>query len=226
MTKSEVRQEIRRRKAACSAEERAVLSRQVTAKLVATPQWQHAHTVLLYHSLPDEVATHQLITEALSAGKRVLLPVVVGDDLELRFLPTPDALREGAFHILEPTGAPFTDYAAIDLAVIPGVAFTPDGRRLGRGRGYYDRLLAHFPQSLSSSLSSSLSPSLKAKRVLRGLPLGHPCPMRGGITPMPTGLRRPGGEPSPYLIGLCWPFQLLADLPTEPHDLTVHAVIA
>ena len=43
---------------------------------------------------------------------------------------------------------------------------------------------------------------------------------------MPTGLRRPGGEPSPYLIGLCWPFQLLADLPTEPHDLTVHAVIA
>ncbi len=196
MTKSEVRQEIRRRKAACSAEERALLSRQVTAKLVATPQWQHAHTVLLYHSLPDEVATHQLITEALSAGKRVLLPVVVGDDLELRFLPTPDALREGAFHILEPTGAPFTDYAAIDLAVIPGVAFTPDGRRLGRGRGYYDRLLAHFPKSLSSSLSPSLEE------------------------------REPAGEPSPYLIGLCWPFQLLADLPTEPHDLTVHAVIA
>jgi 5-formyltetrahydrofolate cyclo-ligase len=137
--------------------------------------------VLLYHSLPDEVDTHQLIGSALQEGKRVLLPVVVGDDLELRFLPTPDALREGAFHILEPTGAPFTDYAAIDLAVIPGVAFTPDGRRLGRGRGYYDRLLAHFPQSLSSS---------------------------------------------PYLIGLCWPFQLLADLPTEPHDLTVHAVIA
>lgn len=177
MTKSEVRQEIRRRKAACSAEERASLSREVIGKLIATPQWQQAHTVLLYHSLPDEVATHDLITEALSAGKRVLLPVVVGDDLELRFLPTPDSLREGAFHILEPTGDPFTDYAAIDLAVIPGVAFTPDGRRLGRGRGYYDRLLAHFPQS-------------------------------------------------PYLIGLCWPFQLLADLPTEPHDLTMHAVIA
>lgn len=195
MTKSEVRQEIRRRKAACSAEERASLSREVTAKLVATPQWQHAQTVLLYHSLPDEVATHDLITEALSAGKRVLLPVVVGDDLELRFLPTPDSLREGAFHILEPTGAPFTDYAAIDLAVIPGVAFTPDGRRLGRGRGYYDRLLVRF-----STPSFNHSPSLEE--------------------------REPAGEPSPYLIGLCWPFQLLADLPTEPHDLSMNAVIA
>lgn len=221
MTKSEVRQEIRSRKAACSAEEREALSREVTAKLVATPQWQQARTVLLYHSLPDEVATHDLISEALAAGKRVLLPVVVGDDLELRFLPTPDALREGAFHILEPTGAPFTDYAAIDLAVIPGVAFTPDGRRLGRGRGYYDRLLSHF-----SPLSSPYSPSLKAKRALRGLPLGHPRPMRGGITPMPTGLRGPGGESSPYLVGLCWPFQLLPDLPTEPHDLPMDTVIS
>lgn len=190
MTKSEVRQEIRRRKAACSAEELAALSREVTAKLMAAPQWQQARTVLLYHSLPDEVATHDLITEALAAGKRVLLPVVVGDDLELRCLPTAASLREGAFHILEPTGEPFTDYAAIDLAIIPGVAFTSEGRRLGRGRGYYDRLLSHFPSS----------PSLE--------------------------VRGPGGESSPYLVGLCWPFQLLADLPTEPHDLTMHAVIA
>lgn len=141
MNKQDLRQAMKQRKAAHTKEELAALSERVVAALCATPQWQQAHTVLLYHSLPDEVDTHQLIGSALQDGKRVLLPVVVGDDLELRFLPTPDALREGAFHILEPTGAPITDYAAIDLAVIPGVAFTPDGRRLGRGRGYYDRLL-------------------------------------------------------------------------------------
>ncbi len=176
MTKSEVRQEIRRRKAACSAEERALLSRQVTAKLVATPQWQQAHTVLLYHSLPDEVATHDLISEALATGKRVLLPVVVGDDLELRDYHAPGDLREGTFHIMEPTGEPFTDYAAIDLAVIPGVAFTQDGRRLGRGRGYYDRLLTHITDN--------------------------------------------------YKVGLCWPFQLVGDIPTEPHDYPMDEVIS
>ena len=103
-----------------------------------------AHTVLLYHALPDEVETRDLIQQAIDAGKQVLLPVVVGDNLELRCLPTPDALHEGAFHIFEPNGEAFTDYSAINLAVIPGVAFTVDGCRLGRGRGYYDRLLPHL----------------------------------------------------------------------------------
>ena len=49
------------------------------------------------------------------------------------------------YDILEPDGEPFTEYASIDLAVIPGMAFTLDGERLGRGKGYYDRLLAKMP---------------------------------------------------------------------------------
>ena len=175
MTKSEVRQEIKRRKAACPPEERAALSRTVISLLSEAPQWQQAHTVLLYHALPDEVETRELIQQAFSSGKVVLLPVVVGDDLELRRLPTPDAVHEGAFHILEPDGTVFTDYAAIDLAIIPGVAFTADGHRLGRGRGYYDRLLSRLTNV--------------------------------------------------YKLGICWPFQLVDALPTEPHDISLDAVI-
>ena len=179
-SKSELRQEIKRRKAACPAKERAALSHAVIRRLTQTPQWHHAHTVLLYHSLPDEVNTHDLIRQACAEGKRVLLPAVVDDDLELRELPQPSSLippslHEGAFHILEPEGEAFTDYATIDLAVIPGIAFTTDGRRLGRGRGYYDRLLPHFAHV--------------------------------------------------YKLGLCWPFQLVDFLPTEPHDILLDAVI-
>ena len=140
MNKQDLRQAMKQRKAAHTKEELAALSERVVAALCATPQWQQAHTVLLYHSLPDEVDTHQLIGSALQDGKRVLLPVVVGDELELRETDAKN-LQEGAFHIWEPTGGAWTAYEAIDLAVIPGVAFTPDGRRLGRGRGYYDRLL-------------------------------------------------------------------------------------
>ena len=169
MTKSELRKEIKRRKAAFTREERAALSAAVVNTLLTDGHWQHARTVLLYHSLPDEVATHDLIRQALAEGKNVLLPVVVGDDLELRTYTADEALVTGAFNILEPTGPVFTAYETIDLAIIPGVAFTADGRRLGRGRGYYDRLLARL-------------------------------------------------HPSTFLIGLCWPFQLVDDLPTEPHD--------
>ena len=175
MEKSAIRAEMRRLKAACSPKERDALSRAVIARLEATPQWQQAKTVLLYHSLPDEVATHDLIRRATTIGKRVLLPVVEGDDLLLRSYQPSDELHEGAFHIFEPTGETFTDYAAIDLAVIPGVAFTPDGFRLGRGRGYYDRLLPHLIATCK--------------------------------------------------IGICWPFQLLSELPTEPHDVRMDAVI-
>lgn len=102
--------------------------------------FQSAHTILLYHSLGDEVHTHEFI-EKWSNSKQIILPVVVGDDLELRTYSSPSDLSVGAYGILEPTGAPFYDYHKIELAIIPGVAFDISGSRLGRGRGYYDRLL-------------------------------------------------------------------------------------
>lgn len=103
---------------------------------------ENCKTVLLYHSLPDEVNTHTLIDQAAQIGYKVLLPTVVGNDLELHEYTGSAALRASAtYGIQESTGSLFTDYPSIDLAIIPGMAFTKDGRRLGRGKGYYDRLL-------------------------------------------------------------------------------------
>lgn len=115
------------------------------------PRWQTAHCVLLYHSLPDEVDTHEFIRR-WNSRKCILLPVVIGDDLELRQYTDDSHLTEGAFHIDEPIGTPFTDYAAIDLAIIPGVAFDRNGNRLGRGKGYYDRLLPRIPAAYKVGL--------------------------------------------------------------------------
>jgi len=176
LTKPQLRKQIRALKSAYSKTELAALSAAAIRSLTESESWKNARTVLLYHSLPDEVDTHDLIRNAAASGKRVLLPVVVGDDLELRIYANDSDLALGAFNILEPTGEVFTDLSTIDLAVIPGVAFTPDGRRLGRGRGYYDRLLSRI-------------------------------------------------APSTLLVGLCWPFQLVPEIPTAPHDISVNIVI-
>jgi 5-formyltetrahydrofolate cyclo-ligase len=65
--------------------------------------------------------------------------------MELHRYESSADLREGAFHIMEPVGAPFTDYDQIAVALIPGVAFDAEGHRLGRGKGYYDRFLQSLP---------------------------------------------------------------------------------
>lgn len=104
------------------------------------PHFIDAKTIFLYYSLPDEVPTHIFI-EKWHQAKKILLPVVVGDQLELRCYTGKSCLQEGAFHIEEPTGEAFTDYKSIELSIIPGVSFDKAGNRLGRGKGYYDKLL-------------------------------------------------------------------------------------
>lgn len=139
--KADIRRYIRSRKAEFTPEELKEQSAAIIRRLVADSRFAEARTVLLYHSLPDEVCTHELIAEAAKT-KTVLLPTVVGDELELHVYTPSTTTHTGAFDICESDGPLFTDYANIDLAVIPGMAFDQKGNRLGRGKGYYDRLLA------------------------------------------------------------------------------------
>ncbi len=139
--KKELRKRIAERKRQYSMEQRKALSEALLQKLEQHPRFMDAHTVLLYHSLPDEVHTHDFV-EKWHTQKRILLPVVIGDTLELRLYTGKHCLVESeSFHIEEPTGEAFTRYDEIELAIIPGVSFDAKGNRLGRGKGYYDRLL-------------------------------------------------------------------------------------
>lgn len=110
-------------------------------KLEQHPRFRAAKTVLLYYSMSDEVQTHAFV-DKWYRQKTILLPVVKGNLLMLRRYAGKDSLQTGeAYRIEEPIGEEFTKYEEIDLAIIPGVSFDPQGNRLGRGKGYYDRLL-------------------------------------------------------------------------------------
>ena len=147
MLKSELRQQIRTIKRQLTQQQLDELSLPIISRL--KERLRDARVVMAYYALPDEVCTHQLIDDLVAEGKIVLLPKVLDDEtMELRRYTGPDSLCEGAFHIMEPVGEPFTDYRQIDVALIPGMAFDAQGHRLGRGKGYYDRFLSTFHSSL------------------------------------------------------------------------------
>ena len=120
----------------------------IIRRLLAHPRVKGAQTILLYYSLDDEVNTHEVVDRLVAEGKHVLLPAVLNDtEMELRHYEGPKDLEGGFFNIMEPVGKPFSAYGEIDVAVIPGMAFDGRCNRLGRGRGYYDRLLPRIPDA-------------------------------------------------------------------------------
>ncbi len=149
MNKKALRAEIRCRKSQYPPEELRQKSQKICEWILNDGVFWASHYILLYSPLPDEVDIAPLISAAFNAGKTVLLPVVDGDNLVLKRFSGFNHLITGAYNILEPVGEiyPISEYHKIDLAVIPGMAFDPHRHRLGRGKGYYDRLLPQLTQA-------------------------------------------------------------------------------
>lgn len=136
--KTALRKLMRQRKAAVAPEQKQAEADLVFGAVERLPQFAQASRVLLYCSLPDELPTHRVL-ERWSGMKEVYLPRVKGDDLEI--VRYDGALSDdNAFHIGEPSGEP-VDFVP-ELVIVPAVALDVHCRRMGRGKGYYDRLLA------------------------------------------------------------------------------------
>ena len=118
------------------------LSTRITQHLEQTEMFQSASCIAFYHALPGEVQTQECI-ERWYRQKQILLPLVEGNDLRLLLYEGPASVHMGAFGILEPdSNGKEISGEKIDLIIVPGVAFDNDKNRLGRGKGFYDRLLS------------------------------------------------------------------------------------
>lgn len=141
-SKRDIRLAVRRLCQAVSPAAAQAASAAVMQRIERAAEWTGCLNVLLYCSLPDELPTRMML-DAWSRHKRLYLPRVAGDEIEVvRYDPDdPGSLVRGAFGIMEPAG-PAIPEPKIDLAIIPGTAFDRGCNRLGRGRGYYDRWLS------------------------------------------------------------------------------------
>ena len=144
---------MRERKRAVPADEKLRRSDIIMHRLELTHDFAAAQVVLLYWSMADEVQTHSFV-ERWYRRKTLLLPCVQGDDLVLRQYTGPECMVSGEqFGIGEPMGDEWTDLEAVQLIAVPGVAFDPAGNRMGRGRGFYDRLLKSTPHAVKIGLA-------------------------------------------------------------------------
>ncbi|MCY3567756.1 MAG: 5-formyltetrahydrofolate cyclo-ligase [Chloroflexi bacterium] len=146
MSKADLRQALQRQRATLPPDLVDGWSQAIAARLTELEIWARSQVVHCYlGALPGEVRTRALVERALRERRRVLSPRVrPHGQLEHRELLDTSHLRDTAFGLLEPDPehAPPAEPDEADLIMVPGVAFTAEGARLGMGGGYYDRFLA------------------------------------------------------------------------------------
>ena len=194
--KKEVRRAVRERLRGMSGDEMSRESMSIWQKVESLEEFVAADVVALYWSLPDEPFSHDVVRR-WSEQKTVLLPCIESDEIVFRRYDGSGRMCEGMFNISEPLGAEWSDLYKIDMIVVPGVAFSPSGVRLGRGRGFYDRLFARmgFGQD-------------KERQVIEGT---------GG-----NGRKGVG----PVTVGVCFSCQIVPNVPAEAHDIALDMVIS
>ena len=162
--------------------DKEAVSARITDRVMEMPQYRDAHCVMWYVDVRDEVRTRHALPEALTQGKKVIVPYCVDGELELFWLESMDELELGMYRILEPRAELRSVQEKrvlpqeLDFVMVPGVAFDREGGRTGHGKGYYDKLLQH-------------------------------------------------ARPDAPLVALAFECQLFPEIPMQPHDIFMDAVV-
>ena len=145
MDKKELRATIRQQKRAMTEEEIVTKSQQVCRLLMDHDLYKNARTFYGYLPYNQEVRTTPLLEQAIRDGKRVAVPKCYGDEMKFIYLDDLTKVEPGYANIPEPIAdGPIADDPTA-LVLMPGLAFDPEGHRVGYGGGFYDKFLAQEP---------------------------------------------------------------------------------
>lgn len=148
MTKQQARAAAKARLKTLASGALAAAGQEMAKQLFARPEWQQADTVFCFVPLPSEPDVTPVLRRALAEGRRLCVPRMLGaGQMELVQITSLDALQPNRYGIREPAEGQILSPAGLSsaaLAVVPCLAASRDGVRLGRGGGYYDRFLAGF----------------------------------------------------------------------------------
>ena len=145
MDKKELRRQIRELKRAMTSEQIDAASARLGELFLNCPQYKQAKTIYGYLPYNQEVRTVPMLEQAMKEGKRVAVPKCYGDEMRFIYMDDLSKVEKGYANIPEPIA---DDPVADDktaLVLMPGMAFTKDGKRMGYGGGFYDKFLASEP---------------------------------------------------------------------------------
>lgn len=145
MDKKELRRMIREKKRAMTPAEIEEKSRKLGELFLASEQYREAKSVYGYLPYNQEVRTVPMLEQALRDGKRVAVPKCYGDEMRFIYMTDLSQVEKGYAGIPEPVAdEPVADDETA-LVLMPGMAFDPQGHRIGYGGGFYDKFLAAEP---------------------------------------------------------------------------------
>lgn len=145
MDKKALRREIQQKKRSMTQEQIVCASEDLAKQFLNTRQYAQAKTVYGYFPYNQEVRTVPILEQALKDGKRVAVPKLYGDEMRFIYIENFNGLECSDKGIPEPVSdTPVADDPAA-LIMMPGLAFDPQGHRIGYGGGYYDKFLALEP---------------------------------------------------------------------------------
>ena len=145
MNKKELRAQIRAQKRAMTEEQIVEKSLRLGELFLASDAYKNAKTIYGYLPYNQEVRTVAMLEQAMKDGKRVAVPKCYGDEMRFIFMDDLSKVEKGYANIPEPIAdEPIADDETA-LVLMPGMAFDPQGYRIGYGGGFYDKFLAKEP---------------------------------------------------------------------------------